>query len=155
MGQCSDAITQPNTILKLPFELLEACFHFQEPSRIWAPRPSMMIEFLPNTINYILRWRWANVIQRKVTAEPHIRIWQPDGLLSCWPWYMTQWRISSQQQSLEVILNCALGHFADYEQCIVAAEDMPWLSEHDHIINPSTAGAFANWKCNSSCLAAN
>ena len=59
------------------------------------------------------------------------------------------------QQYLEVIRNCAFGLFADYEQSVVADEDVAWLCEHDHIVNPPTAGSLANRKRTSSRTAAN
>jgi len=66
-----------------------------------------------------------------------------------------QKRIIRQQRYLEVIRNRALGLFADYEQSVVAGEDMAWLREHDHIVNPPTAGSLANRKHTSSHPAAN
>jgi len=66
-----------------------------------------------------------------------------------------QMRIIRQQRYLEVIRNHALGLFANYEQSIVADEDVPWLPEHDHIVNPPAAGSLANRKRTSSRPAAN
>jgi hypothetical protein len=64
-------------------------------------------------------------------------------------------RIIRQHQYLEVIQNCALGLFADYDQSIVADEDVAWLCEHDHIVNPPTADSLANRNHISSRQAAN
>ena len=66
-----------------------------------------------------------------------------------------QTRIIRQQQYLEVIRNGALGLFADHEQSVVADEDVVWLREHNHIVNPPAAGSLANRKRTSSCPAAN
>ena len=55
-----------------------------------------------------------------------------------------QTRTIRQQQYLEVIRNRALGLCADYEQRLVADEDVAWLREHDYIVNPPTAGSLAN-----------
>jgi len=66
-----------------------------------------------------------------------------------------QKRIIRQQRYLEVIQNHALGLFADYEQSIVTDEDVAWLQEHDHIVNPPAAGSLANRKRTSSYPAAN
>jgi len=66
-----------------------------------------------------------------------------------------QKRIIRQQQYLEVIQNRALGLFADYEQSVVADEDVAWLREHHHIVNPPAAGSLANRKRTSSRPAAN
>jgi len=66
-----------------------------------------------------------------------------------------QKRIIRQQRYLEVIRNCALGLFADYEQSVVDDEDVAWLREHDHIVNPPAAGSLANRKRTSSRPAAN
>jgi len=65
-----------------------------------------------------------------------------------------QKRIIRQQQYLEVIRNRAVGLFADYEQSVVADEDVAWLREHDHILNPPAAGSLANRKRTSSRPAA-
>jgi len=54
--------------LKLPFELLEACFHSQEASWIWVPCHGIIIRYLPDMTDHILGWRWEDVIQRKVAA---------------------------------------------------------------------------------------
>jgi len=54
--------------------------------------------------------------------------------------------IIRQQWYLEVIWNNGLGLFADYEQSIVADENVAWLREHDHIVNPASAGYLANIK---------
>jgi hypothetical protein len=71
----------------------------------------------------------------------------------------SQWklqkRIFQQQRYLEVIGNGDLGLFTKYEQCVVADEDVAWLREHDHIVNPHGAGSLANRKRTSSRLAAN
>ena len=66
-----------------------------------------------------------------------------------------QKRIIRQQRYLEVIRNCALGLFADDEQSVVADEDVAWLCEHNHIVNPPTASSLANRKRTSSRPAAN
>lgn len=60
-----------------------------------------------------------------------------------------------QQRHLQLIQSCALGLFADYKQCIVAAEDVAWLFEHDYIVNPPAAGSLANRIYTSSRPAAN
>jgi hypothetical protein len=69
-------------------------------------------------------------------------------------WKLQKW-IIRQQRYLEVIQNRALGLFADYEQRVVADEDVAWLREHDHIVNPPAAGSFPNRKFTSSRAAAN
>ena len=66
-----------------------------------------------------------------------------------------QKRIIRQQRYLEVIRNCAVGLFADYERSVVANEDVAWLREHDYIANPPAAGSVANRKRTSSRPAAN
>jgi len=66
-----------------------------------------------------------------------------------------QKRIIRQQRYLEVIRNRALGLFSDYEQSVVADEDVAGLREHDHIVNPPAAGSLANSKRTSCCAAAN
>jgi hypothetical protein len=63
--------------------------------------------------------------------------------------------IIGPQWYLEVIRNRALGLFADYEQSVVADEDVAWLPEHDHIVNSPAAGSLANWKLTQSRPAAN
>jgi len=65
-----------------------------------------------------------------------------------------QQRIIRGLRYLEVIQNGALGPFADYEQSVVADEDVSWLHDHDHIVNPPAAGSLANTKHTSSCPAA-
>jgi len=66
-----------------------------------------------------------------------------------------QTRNIRQQQYLEVIRNRALGLFADYEQSIVADEDVAWLRQHNHIVTVPAAGPLANRKRTSSRPAAN
>jgi hypothetical protein len=66
-----------------------------------------------------------------------------------------QKRIIRQQRYLEVIRNCALGLFADYEQSIVADEDVAWLRTYDHIVNPLAADSLAKRKHTRSHPAAN
>jgi len=66
-----------------------------------------------------------------------------------------QRRIITQQQYLEVIRNCAPGLFANYEQSVVADEDVAWLRKHDHIVNPPAVGLLANRKRTRSCPAIN
>jgi len=66
-----------------------------------------------------------------------------------------QKRIIRQQRYLEVIRKHALGLFADYEQSVDADEDVAWLHEHDHIVNPPAAGSLAYRKRTSSRPAAN
>ena len=72
---------------------------------------------------------------------------------------MFEWKhqkvIIRQQQFLKAIRNCALGLFADYEQSVIAGDNMAWLHEHNHIVNPPAAGSLANRKRKSSRLAAN
>ena len=61
-----------NHLLKLPFELLEACFRSREASWIWMPHLSIIIQFLPDIVVHILRWRQEDVIERMVaTATKH------------------------------------------------------------------------------------
>ena len=62
--------------------------------------------------------------------------------------------IIRRQQYLEVIPKHALGLFADYEQNVVADEDVAWLRKHDDIVNPPAAGSLANRKHTSSRPAA-
>jgi hypothetical protein len=57
-----------------------------------------------------------------------------------------QKRIIRQLRYFEVIQNRALGRCADYEQRVAACEDVAWLHEHDHIVNPPAAGSLANRK---------
>jgi hypothetical protein len=66
-----------------------------------------------------------------------------------------QKRIIRQQRYLQVIRNRALGLFADYEQSVIADEDVAWLREHDYIVKLPTADSLANRKRTSSCPAAN
>jgi len=66
-----------------------------------------------------------------------------------------QKRITRQQRYLEVIRTRALGLCADYEQSVVADEDVAWLPELNHIVNPPAAGSLANWKRKRSRPAAN
>ena len=63
--------------------------------------------------------------------------------------------IIKEQQYLEVIRICALGLLAEYERRLVADRDVAWIPEHDHIVNPPSAGSLANRKRSSSCPAAN
>jgi hypothetical protein len=63
-----------------------------------------------------------------------------------------QKNIIKQHHYLEVIGNCAVGLFADYEESIAADEVVACLSKHNHIENPPAAGSLANRK---SCPAAN
>jgi len=69
-------------------------------------------------------------------------------------WKLRQ-RIIRQQWYLEVIRNGALGLFAEYKQSLVADDDVAWLGKHDHIVNPTSVGSFANRKHTSSRPAAN
>jgi hypothetical protein len=66
-----------------------------------------------------------------------------------------QKRIIVQQRFLEAIRIRALDLFADYEQSVVADEDVAWLRELDHIVNPPAEGSLANRKRTSSHPAAN
>jgi len=61
--------------------------------------------------------------------------------------------IIKQQCYLEVIHNCTLGSFADYQRSIDADEVVAWLRKDDHIQNHPTAGTVANRKGTSSHLA--
>jgi len=90
--------------------------------------------------------------------------WQYRGGIRCWWWDSAQkskqlrddkkgfqkfertpWlRMISQERYLEVIWNCALGLFADYEQSLVANQDEAWICKHDHIVDPPAVGSFAN-----------
>jgi len=63
--------------------------------------------------------------------------------------------IITQHRDLEVIQNGALGPFADYEQSLVADEDVAWQCKYDQILNLPAAGSFANRKRTSSHSAAN
>jgi len=65
-----------------------------------------------------------------------------------------QRRIIRQPQYLEVIRNGALSVFAHQEQSVAPDENVAWLREHDHIVNPPTAGFLANRKRTSSRPAA-
>jgi len=76
---------------------------------------------------------------------------------TCFPkfeWKLQKW-IIRQQRYLEVIRNRALGLFADHEQRVVVDEDMAWLREHYHIVNPPAAGSLANRNGTTSRPAAN
>jgi hypothetical protein len=64
-------------------------------------------------------------------------------------------RIISQQRYLEVIRNRDLGLIADYEQRLGAEENVAWLREHDHIVNPATPGSLPNMKDTNTRPAAN
>jgi hypothetical protein len=64
-------------------------------------------------------------------------------------------RFIRQQQYFEGSRKRGLGLFPDYEQSVVADEDLACLCKQDHIVNPSTAGWFTNRKRTSSRLAAN
>jgi hypothetical protein len=66
-----------------------------------------------------------------------------------------QQRIIRQHQYLQVIQNCDFGLFANDEQRVVADEDVAWLREHNHIVNPPAAGSLANRKHTSSRPAGN
>jgi len=63
-------------------------------------------------------------------------------------------RIIRQQCYLEVIQNHAIGLFANYKEWVVADEDVGWLRDYHHNVNPPTAGCLANTKCTSSRPAA-
>ena len=60
-----------------------------------------------------------------------------------------------QPQYLEAIQNSTCGHFACYEENLDADEDVAWLCEHNHIVNPPTVDSLANRKCTSSHHTAN
>jgi len=62
--------------------------------------------------------------------------------------------IIRQHQYLKVIRNCALALFADCEQRVVADQDVAWLREHDHIVNPPAAGPLCNGRHTFCCPAA-
>jgi hypothetical protein len=66
-----------------------------------------------------------------------------------------QKRIIRPQRYLAVIRTRALGLFADYEQSVVADEDVAWLHAYDQIVNPPAAGSLANRKRTYSRPAAN
>jgi len=68
---------------------------------------------------------------------------------------MLQKKIIRLQRYRKVIQNRALGRFADYEQCLVADEDVAWLRKQDYILNPPTADSSAYKTHTSSCPAAN
>jgi len=57
-----------NPPLKLPWQLLEACFGHQESAWIWAVRLGSNIQLLPNIVDHILGCRWEPVILGKVAA---------------------------------------------------------------------------------------
>jgi hypothetical protein len=64
-----------HSLLKLPFKLLEACFHRWEASWMWTLCLTITIRFLPDIIDHIIGGRWEDVIQRKlVTAIMHRRL---------------------------------------------------------------------------------
>ena len=65
-----------------------------------------------------------------------------------------QQSIIRQQQYLDVIRHRALGLLADYEQSVVADDDVAWLPKHRHIVNLSAEGSLANRKCTISFPAA-
>jgi len=52
----------------IALELLEVGFRSGEAPWIWAVRIGIIIRFLPDIINYILRWRRQDDIQRMVAA---------------------------------------------------------------------------------------
>jgi hypothetical protein len=64
-------------------------------------------------------------------------------------------RINRQQRSLEVIRNCALGLFTDYKHSVVVDEDVAFIGEYNHIVNPPAAGSLANRNRTSHRSAAN
>jgi len=66
-----------------------------------------------------------------------------------------QKRIIGQQRHLKVTRNFALSLCADYDQSVVAYEDVASQREHDNIVNPPPADCLANRKRKSSRLAAN
>jgi hypothetical protein len=66
-----------------------------------------------------------------------------------------QTRNISHQQYLNVIRNCALGHFANYNQRVVAEDDVAWLLIHDDIVNPPTICSLPKRKHTSSCHGGN
>jgi hypothetical protein len=66
-----------------------------------------------------------------------------------------QTRTIRQQRYLEVIRNRGLGVFANYDQSVVADENVTWLPKYDYIVNLLPAVSFANRKCRSSLPAAN
>jgi len=63
--------------------------------------------------------------------------------------------IDRQLYYLEVIRNGALGLCADYEQIIVGDEDVVWLHEYYHIVNPPAGGSLGNSKLPCSRAATN
>lgn len=63
-------------------------------------------------------------------------------------------RIIRQQRYVEVIHSHALRLFADYQQRLVAAEDVVWLPEHEHTVSIPAAGLLANRICSSSSATA-
>jgi hypothetical protein len=52
-----------NFLLKLPFKLLEACFHSWKASWIRVPHLTIIIQFLPNIVDPIFCSTLENVIQ--------------------------------------------------------------------------------------------
>jgi len=59
---------------KLPFELLEVFFRYQEAWPIWESHLIIIIWLLPNIVDYILHWMWEDVIQRTIAAATMNRI---------------------------------------------------------------------------------
>jgi hypothetical protein len=62
--------------------------------------------------------------------------------------------IIRQQQYVEVIHSHALRLFADYQQRLIAAEDVAWLPDHEHTVSTPAAGSLANRICRSSSATA-
>jgi hypothetical protein len=67
------SLLSDNPLLKLPFKLLETCFHHREASRILASRLTIIIQFLHDIVDHILGWRWEDVFQTKVAAVTTVR----------------------------------------------------------------------------------
>jgi hypothetical protein len=65
-----------------------------------------------------------------------------------------QMRIIRQLRYLEIIRNHGLVLLADYEQSIVADNNVAGLHWHDHTVNPPTAVSLPNMQHTSSCPAA-
>jgi hypothetical protein len=62
------SLLSDSPLLKLAFKFLEACVCGRDASWIWAPRLTIIIQFLPDILNQILAWRCVDVIQMKVAA---------------------------------------------------------------------------------------
>jgi len=62
------SLVSNNLLSKLQFKLLEACFRHREVCCIREPLLTIIIGFLHDIVNYILSWRWDDIIQSNVAA---------------------------------------------------------------------------------------